>query len=279
MIEIFLIILALAYLIYASVSDLMKREVPNWICFSLIAFALAYRLIFSVLNSDIMFFVYGLIGLVVFVALGYGLYYARVFAGGDAKLLMALGPVLILSAGLIFNLYYIFGFIFLLMLFGGIWGMIFSFSLVLKNKENFLKEFKKQIKINKKLFYSAMIIAIFSLGLLFLDYIFIFISVLILIFPLLFVYAKGVEESCMIKEISGKELVEGDLLYENVKVRGKIIKPYWEGVSMEDIEILRKSKKKIKIKEGIPFVPAFLPAFLALIYFLNIRYYIFSIFL
>ena len=39
-IEIFLIILALIWLIFAVISDLKTREVPNWLNFSLIIFAL-----------------------------------------------------------------------------------------------------------------------------------------------------------------------------------------------------------------------------------------------
>ena len=65
----------------------------------------------------------------------------------------------------------------------------------------------------------------------------------------------------MIKEISGKNLREGDLLVENVKVGKRIIMVNWEGLSSNEIKAL-ENLKKVKIKEGIPFVPAFLMAFI-----------------
>ena len=93
----FLLILGLIWLIAGSVFDIKKREIPNWLSFSLIIFALSYRLVYSVINSNIMFFAYGLFGFFLFFILAYVFYYARIFAGGDAKLLMGLGAVLSLG--------------------------------------------------------------------------------------------------------------------------------------------------------------------------------------
>ncbi|MDH3353368.1 MAG: hypothetical protein OEL87_02885 [Nanoarchaeota archaeon] len=69
----------------------------------------------------------------------------------------------------------------------------------------------------------------------------------------------------MVKEISGKELREGDWLVDDIKIKGKIISADWDGLSLEDIELLKK-KKKVKIKEGLPFVPAFFIAFLIYVF-------------
>jgi len=272
--NLFLFILAGIWIIFASISDLKKREVPNWLSFSFIGFALAYRAFFALINSNLNYFLYGLFGLGIFVGLGYGFYYARVFAGGDAKLLFGLGAILPVSSSLISN-FMIFGiFIFLLLFFGGLWGLVFSFYLAFFNKKKFSIEFRKQLKNNKKLIYYALVLSAISLILLFFDFIFIFIALLILLFPFLFIYAKSVENSCMIILVSSKELVEGDWLYENIKIKNKIIKPNWEGLSESEINLLRKSNKKIKVKQGIPFVPAFFFAFLALIIF----YFKFDIF-
>lgn len=59
----------------------------------------------------------------------------------------------------------------------------------------------------------------------------------------------------------------GDWLYEEVKIGKKNIKPYWEGLSEKEVELIRKSNKKVLIKQGIPFVPGFLIAFILLILF------------
>jgi Flp pilus assembly protein protease CpaA len=55
--DLFLIILAGIWLVIASLQDIKKREVPNWLNFSLIIFALGYRAIYASINSDLMFFV------------------------------------------------------------------------------------------------------------------------------------------------------------------------------------------------------------------------------
>ena len=115
MIDLFLLILGLIWLIVASIQDIKKREVANWLSFSLIAFALVYRAFYSVLFFDLWFFLYGLIGLILFVGLAYAFYYARIFAGGDAKLLMGLGAILGFATSLRENLIIFCVFIFLLL--------------------------------------------------------------------------------------------------------------------------------------------------------------------
>jgi len=279
MIDLFLIILALVYLICASLSDLRKREVPNWLSFSLIAFALVYRGFFALYNLDLWFFLFGLLGILIFVGLGYAFYYARIFAGGDAKLLMALGAVLP-SSDLYSSLLISLAFIFMLLVSGSVWGIIWSSALVMKNRKEFWKEFKKTRRKYRNYEYLAVAGAIILLVLPIIsgELLLIAFPVIILIFPFLFAYAKAIENSCMIRVISSAKLTEGDWLYEKVKAGGKTIKPYWEGLSLEEIKLLRKYRKNVKIKEGIPFVPAFLFAFLALIYLLYFRVDVLNLF-
>src|SRR3989338_6840080 len=105
MIEIiFLATLALIFILFAVVADFKYRIVPNWLNFSLIIFAFAFRFFYSLFNSDFNFFYQGLIGFGIFFALGNALYYGRMFAGGDAKLMMALGVIIPFSDNLVSNL-------------------------------------------------------------------------------------------------------------------------------------------------------------------------------
>jgi len=90
---------------------------------------------------------------------------------------------------------------------------------------------------------------------------FLLFAILFFVFPILVGFAKSVEKVVMIKELNGKELREGDWLVRDVKVGGKVVRADWEGLQKEDLELLRK-KKKVKIKEGIPFVPGFFIGFL-----------------
>jgi Flp pilus assembly protein protease CpaA len=158
-----LIILTLIWLVVASISDLKRREVPNWLSFSLIIFALAFRAFYSVFYSDAGFFVHGVMGFLLFLGLAYVFYYARVFAGGDAKLLMGLGAVLPFASSLYTNLFIVASFIFLLLLVGGFYGMLYSFVLVILNRNNFVKEFKKQFKMRKMLVILGLVLALLSL--------------------------------------------------------------------------------------------------------------------
>ena len=271
MLDWFLILIGLAWILVASAQDLRKREVWNWLSFSLIAIALVYRSFFAVYNSDLMFFIYGVLGLFIFVVLGYAMYYARVFAGGDAKLLFGLGAILPFSGSVISNLMVMGIFIVLLLFAGSLYGLIYSFFLVLGNRKSFSKEFSKQFRKHKVFAYLLFVISfvLIILPIMMSDIVFLLFPMIIFLLPVLFIYGKAIEESCMIQTLKSSQLTEGDWLYEKVKVGRKTIEPYWEGLTSEELKILRKFKGKVKVKVGIPFVPGFLIAFIALLYLLS----------
>jgi len=266
----FLYVIATLWIVFAVVQDLRTREVANWLNFSLIAFVLAYRAFYAIFTNEIMFFVYGLVGVLIFVILGYAFYYGKVFAGGDAKLLMGLGGVLPYQ-NFSDYLYIGAGFIFLLFLIGAIWTLVYSLFLVRKNKERFSKEIRKEFIRNKKLFYIAvlfvfvLIIFIIGYGV---NYLFLLLLFLILL-PFLYVYVKAVEKGCMIKLVHYKDLREGDWLDKNVRIGKKVILKSVHGLSKDEIKFLKKVRKKVWIKEGVPFTPSFLIAFLVLVLILR----------
>jgi len=266
--NLFLVVLALIWIIGAVLQDLKKREVDNLWNFSLIAFALAYRLAVSIFSGNYWFILNGLIGLVIFFGLHNLFYYARLFAGGDAKLLMALGTILPLSYDWIINLK-IFGyFILLFLITGSIYALIYAVFLVFKNYKSFKKEFIKQWKNYQKIFLISLIFVIIWVNVVyFMSQIkFIFIGLIILLFPLLFVFSKSVEETCMIKSVSSNKVTLGDWLYKDILIGKKKIKANWQGVSKKDLKLIQKHKKNILIKYGIPFTPAFLFAFIGLLF-------------
>lgn len=272
MAETFLLVIAFVYLAIASISDLKKREVANWLSFSLIIFVVAYRLFYSLIYNDIWFLIYGLFGILLFVGLAYAFYYARAFAGGDAKLLMGLGGIFAVGSNFYSHLLFLGLFILLLIFAGGFYGLVYSFFLAMKNKEKFFKEYKLQFGKRKKWLYVSLFFVLLSLGFVYFDALFIAFPFLIILSFLLYVYGKAVEESCMIIKIEARKATIGDWLYEKVKIRGKIIKPYWEGLDEKEVELLKKHKGKIKIKSGIPFVPAFLIAFLGWLWIRNMYF-------
>lgn len=264
----FLIVLGLAWIIGAVMQDAKRREVDNIWNFSLVAIALLYRAFLSVFYSDYWFFVNGLIGFGFFYVVANLLYYSRLFAGGDAKLLIGLGAILPFSVFWFINLKIFGAYIIFLLFSGGIYALAYSLVLVSTNYPKFRMEFSRQYKRYKKYFLVPIILSLLWLVFVFaVNQIgFIFISLIILFSPALFVFAKAVEESCMIKKVLPEKVTEGDWLYKDIIVGGEKIRSNWEGVSRKELAIIRKTKKPILIKEGIPFTPSFLIGFLVLVY-------------
>jgi Flp pilus assembly protein protease CpaA len=230
--NVFLILLGLVWILFAVIQDLRKREIANWLNFSLIIFALTFRFFYSLFNGqEYNFFYQGLIGFGIFFILGNLLYYGKVFAGGDAKLMIALGAVLPFSESLLSNLNVSLIFFTLFLISGAIYGVAFSLVLALRNKKRFMKEFSKEFKEKKKLFYIFLIGSIIFIALSFFELVFLYLAILLFISPYVYVAAKAIDESCMIKKVNTKDLTEGDWLYNDIKVKKETIKARWEGLS------------------------------------------------
>ncbi len=262
-----LFLIALVWIIFASVQDLRTREVYNWLSFSLAIFALGFRFFYSLFSdSGFSFFYQGLIGFGIFFIVGNLLYYSRMFAGGDAKLMISLGSILPFSYNLFTNLKIFILFIFLFFLSGAVYGWAVTLLLSFKNFEKFKKGFSERLKQYKKFIIMIMILGIVIMALGIFESLLLGIGILIFLFPYFYIYAKTVDSVCMIKKVKTSKISEGEWLYEPIKIGGRIIKPSWAGLSKEDITLIRKRYKEIKIKQGIAFVPAFLISFLVLGY-------------
>jgi len=263
----FLWILALVWIIFATVQDLKMREIANWLNFSLIIFALGFRFFYSIFSSGgFGFFYQGLIGLGIFFIIGNLLYYGRLFAGGDAKLMIALGAVLPFSEVFLENLNIFILFFFIFLFVAALYSLIFSLILALKNFKKFRKEFNFQLDRRKKIIYPALLLSLLFMLLGLFEILFFSLGIIIFITPYLYLYAKAVDESSMIQKIKTDKLVEGDWLYKNLRIGGKSIEAKWEGLKKADIKIIKRKYKTVLIRQGIPFAPVFLITFLVLIY-------------
>jgi len=264
---IFLFALALIWIIFATVQDIKKREIANWLNFSLIIFALGFRFFYSLFSEvSFAFFYQGLIGFGIFLVLGNLLYYGKMFAGGDAKLMVALGAVLPFSTILNENLKIFLLFFVLFLLIGAAYSIFSSIYLSLTNFKKFKKEFSKQFKKNKTWSILAIFIALILGALGFSDSLFFILAIIVFILPYLYLYVKSVDESCMVKRVKTNELTEGDWLYKDLKVGKKIIKAKWDGLSKENIRLIKKELNYVTIRNGIPFTPVFLISFIILFF-------------
>ena len=273
--NLFLIGVGIFWMIVASIQDIRKREVENWWNFSLIIFVLAFRALLSVETWNYWYFLWGIIGLAGGFVLANAFYYGRLFAGGDAKLLMALGTILPLSLSWQTNLNILILFLILFLFAGSIYGLFYSFGMMIFHFNNFQKEFSKQFK---KYYQLIIYIELFNLILILIClltsfYFGLTFCVILFLSPFLLIYARAIEEACMIKLVSKKDLTIGDWLYKPIKIGNKIIKPNWEGLNENELVLINKKlNRKIFIKQGLPFVPSFLIAFILL---LLICYYLF----
>ncbi len=271
---IFLWTLALVYILFAVMQDIKTREIANWLSFSLIIFALGFRFFYSLFQGDgFVFFYNGLIGLAIFFAVGNILYYGKVFAGGDAKLMIALGTILPYFPELFSNFRTFFNFVLIFLFVGFIYILASSAVLCLSHFKSFRREFSRQLRKNKKIMIAIVFFSITLLSLGFLDKIFFIFGILIFSSSYLYFYSKAVDEACMVKKIKTENLKEGDWLYSNLKIGGRIINAKWEGVSKKEIREITKKYNGVKIRQGIAFSPVFFISFIifAILSLLNVK--------
>lgn len=267
---IFLFLLGLAWIIFATVQDVRTKEIANWLNFSLIIFVLGFRFFYSLFSAgNFSFFYQGIIGLVIFFVLGNLLYYGRMFAGGDAKLLIALGPLIFLSDTFSANFWNFVMFLLIFLFAGALYSITVSVSLGIKNRKKFGKEFRKQFKENSRIIVSFLLLSIILIILSYLDGLFLYFGILTFILPYLYIYTKSVDEISMIKNVPVSELEEGDWLYHDVHVGRKTIKATWDGLNKSEINLLRKKGGKVKIRNGVAFTPVFIISYLIFFYLLS----------
>ena len=270
---IFLFALALIWIIFATVQDIKKKEIANWVNYSLIIFALGFRFFYSLFSNDYNFLTQGLIGFGIFFILGNLFYYLHVFAGGDCKLMISLGAILPIFDNVLSNLKLFLFFIGIFFVIGFLYNFFFIIYLSAKNFKVFTERFKKIFGENKKYLIPLTILSIIFLILGFVTYFSVLFAIYILFLSYLIIFVKAVDESCMIKKIHSRELTEGDWLYKEVKIGKKLIKPLWSGLTKEEILLIKKNKKETFVRRGIAFAPVFLISFILFVILLKIGFF------
>src|SRR3989344_1952293 len=285
----------LAALAVGTFTDIKTREVPDWVNYSLIFAAFGARIIYSDGMHDYYILLSGIIGFLIFMGLAYLMFYTGQWGGGDAKMIMGLGAFIGLEISQIFHqsLLAIFNmplisFFTNIIFVGAFYGLLWSFVISIWKRKIFLPEFNKIITKEKKTKLTVMIVSfiIIIAGAIsyFSDKMISSILIIIGIMPIaafyMYVYVKAIENSCMIRSVEPKELTEGDWIVEDIIVKGKrICGPKDLGIEKKQIQKLiglysKKMVGKIKVKDGIPFVPSFLAAFIITMIYGNIIFLI-----
>jgi len=262
---IFLFVLGLIWVVFAVVQDLRSREISNWLNFSLVIFALGFRFFYSLFNESFGFFFQGLIGFGIFFVLGNLMYYGRFFAGGDAKLMMSLGAILPIYNLFSVNLKFFLLFFILFLVAGSVYGLSSILYIGIKNHKLFVKGFSEKFSKHKKLLIAITFASCVFLTLGFIEKFYLYIGLFIFVSTYLFICSKVIDANCMVRKIPVKYLREGDWICNNILIsKNKKIISSWDGLSQKDIKLLRKNKKFVLIKQGIPFSPVFLIAYVIL---------------
>lgn len=246
--------------IYAALWVLKTTEIPDEIPHAMIIFALVFYGIQAIIENNYWIFLDSLIVGGIIFALGFIMYYAGQWGGGDAKILAAIIFLIpVANTTLPFPVTYLLN----VFIVGAAYMILYSFVLALMNRKIF-SAFFVDIKKSK---------AVLALGSIALFATFAIINYLILvvlsypvnyfslvgnsIIPLfaaigLFViwrFAKAVEDVGFKKKVPIAKLRVGDVLIDS-KV--------WEGITEKQLKKVKKSGKKfVWIKEGVRFAPTF----------------------
>jgi Flp pilus assembly protein protease CpaA len=236
---------------FAAVHDWKTTFVSDWVVYAL--------------------FCVGVVGLVVqgqvleglSVTAGLGVlallfYYGGVFAQGDARLLVALGPVLP-GLDLVSRGWYAGGFVLTLLLVGLVYTLAISGWYAWKSAtygkacEGF---FERYVVVFWVFVFGGLVSSFFLSGMAWgLTW-----GGAWVLFGL-FLHAKAVEKSCFIMLTRPSALLEGDWLVSLVKIGNRVLYPSAAGLSRADIALLRTYRRSVVIKQGIPFVPVFFITF------------------
>jgi len=258
-------VITILVLLVASYTDIKTREVPDWLSYSLIFSALGIRAIFSV-ESGWNILLSGVLGFAVCFAIAYLFYYTSQWGGGDAKLLMGMGAMIGIAYPFSTDSFNLLLFFLALLFIGAAYGLLWMLMLAVRKGKLFWLDFKHTVKAYNKL-QLGLLISTLLLFVLVLFYSFIW---PILFFPLgvfyLFLFINTVEKTCFLKKVHVNDLTEGDWLAEDVNNHSKLILKK-KTLEKEDIQKLKESAlKEVLIKEGIPFIPSFLLAYLLLVF-------------
>lgn len=271
----------LLFLAAASYTDLRTREVPDLLSYGLIVAALGIRGIF-VYEAGWTLLLSGLLGFAVCFLAAWLLYKTNLWGGGDSKLLMGMGAVIGISYPFDVSSLLLLWFFILLLFIGSLYGLCWLFGLSIARWNVCKPRFREKVTQYKDVQIGLGFFSLVVIGLSFLNGLWLFFLLPGLIFYL-FLFVTTIEEECFLKRISPAKLTEGDWLGEDVFVDEERF-PRRRALEMKDIETLQMAHKdgkisSVVIREGVPFVPSFLFAYILLFWGMSLAVLLGKIFL
>ncbi|MDD5418040.1 MAG: prepilin peptidase [Candidatus Nanoarchaeia archaeon] len=257
MYELILVASTLICFVIASIMDIKKREIEDYISGFLALFAGFVRTLWFVQTGNII----ALSPMIMVAPLTFGvsylIYKKNLWGGGDVKLISAASVALTGFGTDVYFHYFLVNLLFA----GAFYGILYSIALTLKNIKQIGKNKIRMIKISSIASGSVMVLFAWlyvgaTQGLLKQSYFFVMlISLIFFGYP----FAKTAEEKFFYKKRKVEQLTEGDWIAEDIKKYDRVLIKIKTALEKKHIELLKKmDKKEVMIKEGIPFVPSFL---------------------
>ncbi len=267
------IAVTLTFLILGSIIDLKTGEIPDRLTIGLALIMMLISAIYSIITSDVYYFITPLFAGGLYFLLGYVIYSQGEWGGGDVKLISGVGcsigflkSVDYLTEGVI--PYYL-DYLINIALVSSPYLIVYTLLLGLLKPAvftDFFNSIKNKIVL---MILAASIIPLITAYWMKLGNV-IIIYALIPFLIILSVYLRAVERNALektvkVSELQVEDVVANDLVVDGVKVASR---RNISGLTEEDIKKIKSLSKKgkipdeIRIKWGVRFAPIFLMAFL-----------------
>lgn len=248
----------------ASFEDLRIREVPFLLSHLTLVAGVSFAALDAARNAALAPLAESVLGALAGFALGYALYAAKQWGGGDVILLAAAGAFIgfnpWLPAGFI-------GYVFLTFTLGSLYGLVWVFAQALSQRDAVIAAVPRPSLIRAGLL-AGVVLGGVAVALAITDSL--LLAGLVADFALLAVAGVAIymfrhaDDVLTVWERSVEALVPGDWLAETVVVDGERLGDGGGGISHDDINALRRSDRDtVRVVYGVPFVPSFFVAYAA----------------
>ncbi|MFT4310982.1 MAG: hypothetical protein ACMXYC_05115, partial [Candidatus Woesearchaeota archaeon] len=225
------------------------------------------RLIDSIVRQDAMIIAWSAAGFAVAWIFGMTMYYVGQWGGGDAKMMWGLGIIFGLYGSYI-PLLFLGLFIVTSLICGAVLALGYAIYKAIEQKKIFATHFKQMYHSTARYKYLAWAVSGVLLGYSWWiqDIMVAILALLLFCLYYLYIFLHVVQYYCMIEVKHANDLVPGDWLMHQVRIDKHTHIPIRNtGMTPADITLLQEHKKKVTLKVGMPFVPAFFIAFILLL--------------
>ncbi len=241
MLEMINLVLALMGTLAIGWHDFKTSDIPEMLVFPLLVLGLLVAGVDSYITSNIAYITNSVLTLLLFGIFGGILYYGRAWGDGDWALLAAVGAnITFYSIGTATIFPFAASYMINLFFFGMFYSVLYVWAYLRKNPQA-IKEFWHIFKKRELTFIATVALALslywkFSLP-------FVLMTSVVLALSVPFYSISKIGEKFMERKISARDLREGDVLSD-----GRI-----QGLTKAEIDRLKRSKKFVKVKDGVRY--------------------------